>query len=487
MPTVEMLNLLMPIIASSSLLIGSLAFWAFYRAFKLILMDFYYFFKFIFIEEEKLKLNRRLKKYLSIFTKLINKKARLRNLYLINISDKIFSFDTKYKDDNKHIFSYWSSATFARSWILSLIYLVVMLLILGYEKFDANILWQFIVLLVYYIFIFYILVAKNISFIIKLIFLTLVILFAFVGAFAIAVSGLNAVLVMDAIADVDIVAVVMALASIDVDAVVGATWVIDMVSFVGAFAFSFAVGVSGTVVVAFVVGVAVVGRFMSAVFVVMTVAFVFAINNDGSTILTQNIFQLLPTLKYISPNDTVRLFIVFFFIMPMSNAFIDSLSLSVSRYEFQKLLNKKTYSFPFFLKVSLVDFLYALVFKLLILGVLYTGALLFEKTGGTFQVNNIIIYFNYMTNAILENGTFSFLFTGSTNTMITLMVSTTLLPTIIHFVSILLNTIWALLENSIQLLGLFLKANVVFFSTVMSFLLLFLLLFFMIFYILRII
>ena len=174
--------------------------------------------------------------------------------------------------------------------------------------------------------------------------------------------------------------------------------------------------------------------------------------------------------------------------MPISNALIDSLSLSVSRYEFQKLLSKKTYSFLFFLKVSLVDFLYALVFKLLILGVLYAGALLFEKTGGTFQVNDIIIYFNYMTNAILENGTFSFLFTGSTNTMITLMVSTTLLPTIIHFVTVLFNTVWAFLANSIGLFGLFFRGNGIFFSAVMSviFLLFLLALFFMMFYILKI-
>ena len=129
------------------------------------------------------------------------------------------------------------------------------------------------------------------------------------------------------------------------------------------------------------------------------------------------------------------------------------------------------------------------MFKLLILGVLYAGALLFEKTGGTFQVNDIIIYFNYMTNAILENGTFSFLFTGSTNTMLTLMISTTLLPTIIHFVTVLFNTIWAFLANSIGLLRLFLKTNGLFFSAFMAFLflLLFLLLFFMMFYILKII
>ena len=154
--------------------------------------------------------------------------------------------------------------------------------------------------------------------------------------------------------------------------------------------------------------------------------------------------------------------------MPISNALIDSLSLSVSRYEFQKLLNKTTYSFSFFLKVSLVDFLYALGFKLLVLGVLYAGAYLFQNTGGTFQVSDIDIYFNSIIKAIFQDGSFSFLFTGSTNTMITLMISTTLLPTIIHFVTVLFNTIWAFLANGIGLFGLFFRGNGIFFSAVMS-------------------
>jgi hypothetical protein len=205
---------------------------------------------------------------------------------------------------------------------------------------------------------------------------------------------------------------------------------------------------------------------------------------NGDSSLTDNIFQLLPKLKDMSQTERLSLFIVFFYIMPMSNALIDSLSLSVSRYEFQKLLDEKAYSFPFFLKISLVDFLYALVFKLLVLGVLYIGAYLFQNTGGTFQVSDMDIYFNSIIKAIFQDGSFSFLFTGSTNTMITLMISTTLLPTIIHFVSVLINTIWAFLANSIQLFGLFFRGNGIFFSAVMSvvFLLSLLLLFFIIFY-----
>jgi len=224
-----------------------------------------------------------------------------------------------------------------------------------------------------------------------------------------------------------------------------------------------------------------------AIAIVNAIAFAFVSNSDSS-ILTQNIFQLLPTLKDMPPKDILKLFTIFFFIMPISNALIDSLSLSVSRYEFQKLLSKTTYNFLFFLKISLVDFFYALIFKIFVLGVLYIGVIFLQKTGATFQVSDIDIYFNCIIKAIFQDESFSFLFTDSTNTMITLMVSTTLLPTIIHFVTVLFNTIWAFLANSIGLFGLFFRGNGIFFSAVMSviFLLFLLALFFMMFYILKI-
>jgi hypothetical protein len=67
------------------------------------------------------------------------------------------------------------------------------------------------------------------------------------------------------------------------------------------------------------------------------------------------------------------------------------------------------------------------------------------------------------------------------------MISTTLLPTIIHFVSVLFNTIWAFLANVMKLFGLFFRGNGKFFSAVMSvvFLTSLLLFFLVIFYILK--
>ena len=100
MLTKEILYSLMPIIASSSLLISAVALWVFYKGFRPILVDFNKFFDSLFAEEDKIKINEKIKKYLSIFVKLINRKARLRSSYLIKISDKIFAFNTK--NDNKH-------------------------------------------------------------------------------------------------------------------------------------------------------------------------------------------------------------------------------------------------------------------------------------------------------------------------------------------------------------------------------------------------
>jgi hypothetical protein len=318
--------------------------------------------------------------------------------------------------------------------MLSLIYLVVMLFVVGYINLDKSILWQFLFLFICYIFMSYIFFTKYIFS--KIQYFLFILVYGLIFTIAIKIYNIVAI------------AIYIALSAYTV--------------LLGSFAF--------------------VGTIIGAIIIVGSMI----INYDDS-ILSQNIFQLLPILKDMSSKEIIYLFTVFFFIMPMSNALIDSLSLSVSRYEFQKLLSKKTYSFPFFLKISLVDFFYALGFKLLVLGILYGGALLFEKTGGTFQVNDIDIYFNSIIKAIFQDGSFNFLFTGSTNTMITLMVSTTLLPTIIHFVTVLFNTIWAFLANSIQLFGLFFRGNGIFFSAVMSviFLLFLLLLFFILFYILK--
>jgi hypothetical protein len=440
----EILDLLIPIIASSSLLIGAVALWVFYKGFKPILVDFNKFFDSMFTEDDKRNINIRIKEKLSTFVEQINTKAQLRSTYLIKLSDKIFAFNTN--NNNKYIFSYWSLQTFTRSWILSLIYLVVMIFVVGYVDLDKGILWQFVFLFVIYIYMFYIVVAEKISFLIKLFLFIIVIIFTIMltNGYAIAIAG--GIGILGAIANVVSVVImrVSKIVSTNENVIASAVFLIFLVT----------------------LGVA-----MEVIF-----------NSD--TPLTANIFQLLPTLKNISPTNMLTLFIVFFFIMPLSNALIDSLSLSVSRYEFQKLLNKTKYSFSFFLKISLLDFLYALGFKLLVLFVLYIGAIFLQNTGGTFQVNDIDIYFNSIIKAIFQDSSFNFLFTGSTNTMITLMVSTTLLPTIIHFITVLFNTIWAFLANSIQLFGLFFRGNGIFFSAVMSvvFLLSLLLLFFIIFY-----
>jgi hypothetical protein len=95
MPTINIPNILIPIIASSSLLIGAVALWVFYKGFRPIFLDFYKVFDSMFTKKDKIKINEKIKKYLYIFVKLINRKARLRSSYLIKISDKIFAFNTK--------------------------------------------------------------------------------------------------------------------------------------------------------------------------------------------------------------------------------------------------------------------------------------------------------------------------------------------------------------------------------------------------------
>jgi len=67
MLTKEILYSLMPIITSSSLLIGAVALWVFYKGFRPILVDFNKFFDSMFIEEDKININEKIKNiYLSL-------------------------------------------------------------------------------------------------------------------------------------------------------------------------------------------------------------------------------------------------------------------------------------------------------------------------------------------------------------------------------------------------------------------------------------
>jgi hypothetical protein len=254
------------------------------------------------------------------------------------MSDKIFAFNTNH--NNKCILSYWSFKTFMRSWILSLIYLVVMLFVVGYVDLDKNILWQFVFLFVLYICIFYSVVVEKNSSLIKLAFLILVIIFvfmlaninasasAFAGAIAFSIASANSNANANAIAIASAIAISSAIAS----------------------AFAYAYVLASTSVVAFAFAIMIssmsahkIARVrkrvrVGAIVIIIIIMGIIMVNGDSS--LTDNIFQLLPKLKDMSQKEIGSLFIVFFFLTPISNALIDSLSLSVSRYEFQKLLNK---------------------------------------------------------------------------------------------------------------------------------------------------
>ena len=56
----EILDSLIPIIASSSLLISAVALWVFYKGFRPILVDFNKFFDSIFTKEDKEKIEKKL-------------------------------------------------------------------------------------------------------------------------------------------------------------------------------------------------------------------------------------------------------------------------------------------------------------------------------------------------------------------------------------------------------------------------------------------
>jgi hypothetical protein len=81
----EIVNLLIPIITSSSLLIGAVALWVFYKGFRPIFIDFYKAFDSIFAKEDKKDIDKIIKEKLSTFVKQINTKERLRSDYIIKM------------------------------------------------------------------------------------------------------------------------------------------------------------------------------------------------------------------------------------------------------------------------------------------------------------------------------------------------------------------------------------------------------------------
>ena len=157
-----------------------------------------------------------------------------------------------------------------------------------------------------------------------------------------------------------------------------------------------------------------------------------------------------------NPSFYLKAFILLFLVFPWVNAALDWLSVSASRAAFYLLhrdlsaeqREDRAYGKAFAHLV--VDLALALAFKLTVLLLLYIYAQFYGKFGVSFSVETVKAYWAVLNP--LDSVPFSWqeLWSSNDHKFITLMVSTTLLPTLLHFGWVLLyvlcRSLWALLR-----------------------------------------
>ena len=174
--------------------------------------------------------------------------------------------------------------------------------------------------------------------------------------------------------------------------------------------------------------------------------------------------QAEPLTNY--PNFYAAAFILLFLAFPWINAALDWLSVSASRAAFYLLHrdlsaeNREGRAYGKAFAHLVLDLALALVFKLAVLLLLYIYAQLYGKFGVSFSVETVKNYWALLNP--LDEVLFSWqgiwgisddqqeLWNSIDNKFITLMVSTTLLPTLLHFGWVLLyvlcRSLWTLLR-----------------------------------------
>lgn len=151
-----------------------------------------------------------------------------------------------------------------------------------------------------------------------------------------------------------------------------------------------------------------------------------------------NIFSFLDAISSskINSMNTKQVLLISFFTLPFYNAIIDWCSVAVSRYEFEKLKKTQNPGIRDTIVIMAIDFFYAFCFKLAILVLLFLSAQLFQGSGATFTVQDIEQYIGGFKSAH-KNG-FDFMFGTTTNTLVTLLIITTILPSMLHLVTVLI-------------------------------------------------
>ena len=248
----------------------------------------------------------------------------------------------------------------------------------------------------------------------------------------------------------------------------------NVLAFAGAFAFASAIAVAGAVAGAVfgavagagavAVAVAVAGAFTGAIAATFAIAIAGAIAiillfSESPAVLPVSPLELLSAQAgalTAYPDFYLAAFILLFLVFPWVNAALDWLSVSASRAAFYLLHRDlsaenrggRAYG-KAFMHLAL-DLVLALAFKLTVLLLLYIYAQLYGEFGVSFSVETVKAYWAVLNP--LDSVAFSWqgLWSSNDHKFITLMVSTTLLPTLLHFGWVLLyvlcRSLWTLLR-----------------------------------------
>ena len=236
------------------------------------------------------------------------------------------------------------------------------------------------------------------------------------------------------------------------------------ISTAGTFAVALTVAVIGVFASAFAI---VVDRAKAGIIpLILIIVFTFAIAFASELLLLESLNALpIGPLKLLSAKSEVlnsdlefhlSAFAVLFLVLPWINAALDWLSVSASRAAFYLLhrdlsaenREDRTYGKAFAHLV--VDLVLALAFKLMVLLMLYIYAQLYGEFGVSFSVDTVKAYWAVLNP--LDSVPFdrAKLWDSSDHKFITLMISTTLLPTLLHFGWVLLyvlcRSLWTLLR-----------------------------------------
>ena len=350
------------------------------------------------------------------------------------------------------MFSSWrhfrQGQAFTRALFIAYIYFYGFCLLLAFNVLLESTSWQLLILL-----------AANLALLVSIAKWRIEETYASAGTFAALGVVVFSIAVSGAVAFYEAGAVPVSAVTTFFDAISGAFAGVFAGVFAGAFALTFAVAFTFAIPGA-------VARFDRSAFAAFAVASALgvAVNSrllsaESPAALPISPIQLLgaqaETLASY-PNFYLAAFILLFLVFPWINAALDWLSVSASRAAFYLLhrdlsaeqREDRAYG-KAFMHLAL-DLTLALAFKLTVLLLLYIYARLYGEFGVSFSVETVKAYWAVLNP--LDSVAFEWKKLWDTNDhkFITLMISTTLLPTLLHFGWVLLyvlcRSLWTLLR-----------------------------------------